>query len=134
LGVKVPCPGVSGAEGQVKRKGVTARWGLKAAWSECAARRTGTRYEVWHSRDARARHSKVLYPLEPGAPGIGKTIGELAVRTKTGASIMAIVERDQRPIINPGPEQVLPAGATLIVVGERRMLNAFKQLMAQGSV
>jgi TrkA domain protein len=73
------------------------------------------------------------YALAPGAPSIGKTIGELGVRQKTGASIMAMVERDQRPIINPGPEQVLPAGATLIVVGERRMINAFKQLMAQGS-
>jgi TrkA domain protein len=74
------------------------------------------------------------YPLERGTPCLGKTIGELGVRQKTGASIMAIVERDQRPIINPGPEQVLAAGATLIVVGERRMMNAFRQLMAQGSV
>jgi hypothetical protein len=31
LGVKVSCPGVRGAEGQGKRKGVTARWGLKEA-------------------------------------------------------------------------------------------------------
>jgi TrkA domain protein len=74
------------------------------------------------------------YQLEPAAPGAGKTIGELGVRQKTGASIIAIVERDQHPIINPGPEQMLPAGATLIVVGERRMINAFKQLMAQGSI
>jgi TrkA domain protein len=74
------------------------------------------------------------YQLEPAVLGAGKTIGELGVREKTGASIIAIVERDQRPIINPGPEQVLPAGATLIVVGERRMINAFKQLMAQGSI
>jgi TrkA domain protein len=74
------------------------------------------------------------YQLEPAVLGAGKTIGELGVREKTGASIIAIIERDQRPIINPGPEQVLPAGATLIVVGERRMINAFKQLMAQGSI
>jgi len=41
-GVKVPCPSVRGAEGQGKCQGVTARWGLKAAWSACAGRGTRT--------------------------------------------------------------------------------------------
>jgi hypothetical protein len=62
VGVQVPCPGVRGAEGQVKRQGVTARWGLQDAWREGAGRRTGTRYEVWHSRDERARNRKGLHP------------------------------------------------------------------------
>jgi hypothetical protein len=61
-GVKVPCPGIRGAEGQEKRKGVTARWGLKEAWNEGAGRGTGTGYEVWHSRDERARDREVLHP------------------------------------------------------------------------
>jgi hypothetical protein len=43
LGVKVPRPGIRGAEGQGKRKGVTARWGLKEAWNERAGRGTRTR-------------------------------------------------------------------------------------------
>ncbi len=30
----------------MKRKGVTARWGLKEAWSETATRRTGTGYQA----------------------------------------------------------------------------------------
>jgi hypothetical protein len=60
--VKVPCPGVRGAEGQGKRQGVTARWGLKAAWNERAGRGTRTRYEVWYSRDERARDREVLHP------------------------------------------------------------------------
>ena len=38
--VEVRCPGERGAEGQVKRKGVIVRWGLKEAWSESAGRRT----------------------------------------------------------------------------------------------
>ncbi len=41
-GVKVPCPGIRGAEGQGKRQGVTARWGLKEAWNEGAGRGTRT--------------------------------------------------------------------------------------------
>ncbi len=36
------CPGVRGAEGQGKRKGVTARWGLKDAWNEHAGGGTRT--------------------------------------------------------------------------------------------
>ena len=59
LGVKVPRPGMRGAEGQGKRKGVTARWGLKEAWNEGAGRGTRTGYEVWYARDEWARHHKV---------------------------------------------------------------------------
>jgi protein-tyrosine phosphatase len=66
-GVKVPCPGVRGAEGQGKRKGVTARWGLKAAWNERAGRGTRTRYEVWYRRGELARDSKALHPQLDGA-------------------------------------------------------------------
>jgi len=62
LGVKVPCPGVRGAEGQVKRKGVVVRWGLKEAWSEGAGRGIRTGYEVWYARDEGARNPKVLPP------------------------------------------------------------------------
>src|SRR6266850_1722132 len=62
LGVKVPSPGVREAEGQGKRQGVTARWGLKDAWNEDAGRGTRTGYEVWYARDEWARHHKVLHP------------------------------------------------------------------------
>jgi hypothetical protein len=51
-----------GAEGQGKRKGVTARWGLKEAWNEGAGRGTRTGYEVWYARDEWARNHKVLHP------------------------------------------------------------------------
>jgi RelE-like HigB toxin of type II HigAB toxin-antitoxin system len=46
LGVQLPCPGVRGAERQVKRMGVTARWGLKKAWSESAGRGARTADQV----------------------------------------------------------------------------------------
>ena len=62
LGVKVPCPGIRGAEGQGKRKGVTVRWGLKEAWNEGAGRGTRTGYEVWYAWDEWARDHKVLHP------------------------------------------------------------------------
>ena len=42
-GVEVLTPGISGAEGKEKGKGVTVRWGLEEAQSKSAVRRTGTR-------------------------------------------------------------------------------------------
>ena len=59
-GVQVPVPGVRAAEGEAKGTGVTARWGLEAAPSTEAGRRTGTGDEGWYTRDARARDRAVL--------------------------------------------------------------------------
>lgn len=73
------------------------------------------------------------YKIEPGAACIGKTIGELAVRKNTGATIIALVETDGSKIINPGPEQVLSEETTLVVAGERRQVKAFKRLITQRS-
>jgi hypothetical protein len=67
VGVKVPRPGMRGAEGQGKRKGVTARWGLKEAWNDGAGRGTRTGYEVWYSRGELARDRKALHPHVDGA-------------------------------------------------------------------
>jgi len=61
-GVEVPTPGISGAEGQEKGKGVVARRGLKEAQSESAGRRTGTGYEVWYIRGEWARDHEALHP------------------------------------------------------------------------
>jgi hypothetical protein len=60
--VKVPVPGFRGAEGKEKGKGVAVKWGLKEAQSETVGRRTGTGYEVWYTRDERARDREVLHP------------------------------------------------------------------------
>ena len=61
-GVQVPCPGMRGAEGQGKRKGVLVRGRLKAAWNERVGRGTRTGYEVWYARGERARDRKALHP------------------------------------------------------------------------
>jgi hypothetical protein len=55
-------PGMRGAEGEEKGQGVTARWGLEEAPSTRAGRRTGTGYEVWCTRDERARDREGLHP------------------------------------------------------------------------
>lgn len=73
------------------------------------------------------------YKLEPGSKCAGRSIGDLQIRPKTGATIIAIIEKDHTQRINPGPDQVLKAESTLVVTGERHQIKALKQLMANGS-
>jgi TrkA domain protein len=73
------------------------------------------------------------YKVDPGSKAVGKTIGELQVRQKTGANIIAVIEKNQRQQVNPGPDQVLHAEATLVVSGERHQVKALKQLISNGS-
>jgi TrkA domain protein len=73
------------------------------------------------------------FTIEPGAACIGRTIRELQVRTRTGASIVSLIEPDQTKRTNPEADTVLNAGATLIVAGDRRTINVLKRLLINGS-
>ena len=66
------------------------------------------------------------FTIERGAACIGKTIRDLDVRTRTGASIVSIIEPDQTKRTNPEAETVLNEGATLIAAGDRQTINAPK--------
>ena len=57
----------------------------------------------------------------------GKTIGALAIRSSTGASIVAVVRGDQ-VMPNPGPEVVLKAGDLVGVLGTLEQRAAFRAL------
>src|SRR5919199_4541814 len=72
------------------------------------------------------------FKIEPGAAWVGRTIRDLQVRTRTGASIVSIIEPDQTKRTNPEAETVLNAGATLIVAGDRRTIGALKRLLVEG--
>jgi TrkA domain protein len=72
------------------------------------------------------------YKIEPSAKSIGKTIGELKIRQKSGASIIAIIAKDRSTKINPGPDAVLAAHSTLVVSGERRHISKLKEIIAHG--
>lgn len=74
------------------------------------------------------------YKVESGAKSIGRTIGDLHVRKRTGAMIIAIVKRDKMKVINPGPDQIIKEGATFIVLGNRGQVKACKQLIMNGSI
>jgi CPA2 family monovalent cation:H+ antiporter-2 len=53
----------------------------------------------------------------------GKLIHELQLRTKTGASIVAI-ERKGQSIVNPGPDEELQSGDKILLLGSRVQLDA----------
>jgi len=73
------------------------------------------------------------YKIEAGAFAIGKTIGDLRIRRRTGGTIIAIVEQDQSKTINPGPESMIKGGATIVILGEKEQVKACKQLVFHGS-
>ncbi|MGG1313068.1 MULTISPECIES: cation:proton antiporter regulatory subunit [Cohnella] len=72
------------------------------------------------------------YKLEPGSKCVGKTIGELNVRKNSGVTILAVVCKNQTKQLNPGPDYVLTAEATIVVMGERRQQKAFREILAKG--
>lgn len=72
------------------------------------------------------------FKIDPGAACVGKTIRDLQVRTRTGASIVSIIESDQTTRTNPEADTVLNAGATLIAAGDRRTIGALKRLLVGG--
>lgn len=56
------------------------------------------------------------------------TIGQLELRRKTGASVVAII-RDEQPIPAPGPDDELRPGDTVVLVGTPQGVQAAVQRM-----
>ena len=54
--------------------------------------------------------------LGDDSPGVGTTIGDGEYRTRTGASIVAVI-RNARPLPSPGPEFTFFPGDIAIIVG-----------------
>ena len=63
--------------------------------------------------------------VEDGSPLAGKTIQEAAIRKQTGASVIAIL-RAGRAHPNPQPADQIEAGDTLMVIGDREQVDAFR--------
>jgi len=74
------------------------------------------------------------YKVEPGSLSIGKTIGQLEVRKKIGATIIALIDQDHTKTINPGPDNVIKEGATVVIVGEKEQIKRCKLMIAKGEI
>ncbi len=68
------------------------------------------------------------YKVPSDSDSVKKSIGELEVRKKTGASIIAAIQEDTT-IINPGPEYEISPGSTLIVAGKRNQIKLLKKIL-----
>lgn len=61
----------------------------------------------------------------------GRLIGETALRTRTGASIVGI-GREGRRMINPGPEEEILPGDQILLLGDKSQLAAAGELLRKG--
>ena len=61
------------------------------------------------------------------SPLAGRTIRELAIRSRTGASVIAIL-RGGRAVPNPDPSARVEPGDTLLVVGDREQVGRVREM------
>lgn len=69
--------------------------------------------------------------LPADTPYVGRPLGDTRARTRTGASIVAVM-REGRVIASPGPELVFAAADVVVAVGTRPGLDALARLLARG--
>jgi TrkA domain protein len=67
--------------------------------------------------------------ITPGSPFVGRKLGDTRARTRTSASIVAVL-RDRQVIPSPGPEFVFEAGDSVVVVGTRAGLDGVTAILA----
>ena len=68
------------------------------------------------------------YKVGDSNDGVNKSIGQLEVRQRTGASIIAAI-RDEDTVINPGPDYVIMSGVTLVIAGKRNNIKLLKEIL-----
>jgi TrkA domain protein len=69
--------------------------------------------------------------IRPQSPFVDKPLGDTRARTRTGASIVAIV-RDEDVLASPGPSEILRQGDVLVVIGTDEGISGVEQIVAKG--
>lgn len=70
-------------------------------------------------------------PVTAQSPYAGRKLGETRARTRTGASIVAVVRGDQ-VLASPGPDEVLHPRDVLVVIGTDDGIAAVRDLLDRG--
>jgi TrkA domain protein len=70
-------------------------------------------------------------PIQPGSPYDGRTLGDTQARTRTAASIVAVV-RGAQVHASPRPDFRFVAGDIVVVVGTKEGAAAVAELLARG--
>lgn len=68
--------------------------------------------------------------VDEGSHFAGRPLGETRARTRTGASIVAIVRGDE-VLASPGPNEILLGGDVLVVIGTADGIAAVRHLVEQ---
>ena len=69
--------------------------------------------------------------IGPDSAFVDRPLGETRARTRTGASIVAIV-RDDEVFASPGPAETLRAGDVLVVIGTEDGISGVASIVAGG--
>jgi voltage-gated potassium channel len=82
---------------------------------------------VMHDEDLDFRIEEIH--VAPGSPLAGQSVGDLAIRERTGALLLAIRRAADQPFeANPASELVVPADAVLITLGTASELDSLTRL------
>jgi TrkA domain protein len=73
----------------------------------------------------------VRIPIVAGSPYCGRRLADTRARTRTGASIVAVV-RDGRAIASPTPDFEFRAGDGVVAVGDDAATAALRELLING--
>lgn len=71
----------------------------------------------------------VAVEIQPGTPGDGRTLAELNLRAKTGATVLAVHRPDEGPVLPTGREP-LRSGDILALAGTRQAMQAARDLLS----
>ncbi len=69
--------------------------------------------------------------IDPDSPLTDKPLGATRARTRTGASIVAIL-RNNQVLQSPGPAEILHAHDVLVVIGTEEGIAGVEQIVAKG--
>ncbi len=71
-------------------------------------------------------------PVPDTSPCIGKTLGDLEFRKRTGVTVIAIL-REPEPVSGAQADDALQQGDTVVTVGKAGQYGRFRRLLASGS-
>jgi TrkA domain protein len=73
----------------------------------------------------------VRMPVPIGSPYAGRRLGDTRARSRTGASIVAVL-RDGRLITTLTPDFILQRGDMVVAVGDRSGIDGLRELLVKG--
>jgi voltage-gated potassium channel len=68
------------------------------------------------------------FTVAPDSAMVGKSLRELALPSRAGATVVAVRKPDATAVYNPGPETILDGGDTIILIGKRGMAGNLQKI------